>query len=158
MRIRISSITAWLTTYSWSKLNGDGNMTWGPDALLTPTGEGQARDIAAAWTAQTKAGAPLPTAFYTSPLSRAADTLALTFGHAGVILEGLRETNGVHTCDQRRSKSWITAHAPAAVFEKGFTENDELWDADVRETPEAQQERIRTALVKIIDNDPSTCV
>jgi broad specificity phosphatase PhoE len=132
-------------------------MTWGPDALLTPTGEDQARAIAAAWTAPARAGVPVPTAFYTSPLTRAADTLALTFGRAGVVLERLRKTKGVHTCDKRRPKSWIAARAPGAVFEAGFTEEDELWEPDVRETDEAQQARIRDALVQILDNDASTC-
>ena len=29
----------------WSKLDSDGNLTWGPDALLTPTGEGTFRPV-----------------------------------------------------------------------------------------------------------------
>jgi broad specificity phosphatase PhoE len=149
-----------LTINSWSKLNGDENSTWGPDALLTPTGEGQAHEIAAAWDAQGAAGAPLPTAFYVSPLTRAVDTLTLTFGDrasAPVVLEGLRETNGVHTCDKRRPKTWIAERTSRLVFERGFTEEDELWDADVRETDDEQQARIRAALLKIIDNDESIC-
>jgi hypothetical protein len=64
---------------------------------------------------------------------------------------------GVHTCDERHNRTWIATHNPSWTFEEGFAEQDELWDADVRETPEAQQARIHDALVKIINNDPSTC-
>jgi hypothetical protein len=63
----------------------------------------------------------------------------------------------VHTCDMRHSKTWIHAREPLWAFETGFTETDELWTADDRETDSAQQARAREALVWIFDNDPSTC-
>jgi hypothetical protein len=114
------------------------------------------------------AGAPLPTSWYSSPLTRSSDTLNLTWAWHGVgvgasskktpvVLEGLRETIGVHTCDERHSKSWIAAREPRWAFEKGFTEKDELWLPDVRETSAAQQARVRDALVEILDNEDSTC-
>jgi broad specificity phosphatase PhoE len=51
----------------------------GPDPLLTDRGEAQARNTSAAWKAQAAAGAPLPVSFYSSPLTRSSDTLALTW-------------------------------------------------------------------------------
>lgn len=63
----------------WSKLDGDGNITWGPDALLTPTGEAQAADARTAWKQELTHGAPLPTVFLSSPLRRALDTWKITF-------------------------------------------------------------------------------
>lgn len=64
---------------SWSLLNTDGNITWGPDALLTPLGTQQALTMGTAWKNQSAQGAPLPESFYSSPLSRSSDTLALTW-------------------------------------------------------------------------------
>lgn len=88
-------------THSWSKINGNENSQWGPDALLTPAGIAQAQNLSAAWRAQAAAGAPLPQTFYVSPLTRSADTLNITWGGfvlgrpgvpPPVVLEGLRET------------------------------------------------------------------
>jgi broad specificity phosphatase PhoE len=151
-------------------LNTDGNMTWGPDAQLTPLGISQAQNASSAWKTQSAAGAPLPESFYSSPLTRSSDTLNITWSsvpgvlignskHAPVpvVLEGLRETIGVHTCDKRHSKTWIAQREPKWVFEKRFTEEDELWTADDRESDGAQQARIREALVQILDNDDSIC-
>lgn len=64
---------------------------------------------------------------------------------------------GVHTSDMRRSKSFIHAREPAWLFERGFTEDDELWTPDVRETADEQQARARSALVEIFNGDNSTC-
>ena len=86
---------------SWSLLDGDGNITWGPDAELTPLGIQQAQNLSTEWKSQSKDGIPLPQSFFVSPLTRATDTLNLTFnnwllGTGGrpqpVIIEGLRET------------------------------------------------------------------
>lgn len=66
----------------WSKLNGDGNITWGPDALLTPLGETQAAGARTAWKKELADGVPLPTKFLSSPLRRALDTWKITFAEA----------------------------------------------------------------------------
>lgn len=63
----------------WSKLDGDGELTWGPDALLTPLGQSQALNAKAAWETELNAGIPVPQKFYSSPLRRALDTWTLTF-------------------------------------------------------------------------------
>ncbi|CAE6414689.1 unnamed protein product [Rhizoctonia solani] len=66
----------------WSKLNGDGKITWGPDAKLTPLGETQAGEVNALWKQElSRPGdpVPLPTKLFSSPLARALATLDLTF-------------------------------------------------------------------------------
>ena len=46
---------------------------------------------------------------------------------------------------------------PYFLFEKGFTEDDELWTPMDRETADQQQARARSALVEIFNGDNSTC-
>ncbi|KIP09612.1 hypothetical protein PHLGIDRAFT_67274 [Phlebiopsis gigantea 11061_1 CR5-6] len=151
----------------WSKINGNENSIWGPDALLTPNGIQQAQNLSVAWRQQAAAGAPLPQSFYVSPLTRSTDTLNITWGDfvlnrpgapVPIIVEGLRETIGVHTSDMRRSKTFIHDREPTWLFEKGFTENDELWTPSVRETADQQQARARSALVEIFNGDDSTYI
>lgn len=43
------------------------------------------------------------------------------------------------------------------MFEEGFSEEDVLWDPDVRESEERLRNRLRTALDKVFSTDPSTC-
>ncbi|GAA6001859.1 hypothetical protein JCM10207_002354 [Rhodosporidiobolus poonsookiae] len=152
----------------WSKLNGDGELVWGPDPLLTHLGVSQARAVNHAWKEQQQDGVPLPERLYSSPLSRAASTLSETWegvvmdgeveGVRPVFREGLRETMGVHTCDQRKSKSYLAAHYPAFTFEEPFSEQDELWSPTYRETGPEQTLRIRQQLDSIFASDPSTYV
>lgn len=129
----------------WSMLEGDGEIKvrcaqvadifapltccvsqWGPDPLLTPLGERQAARVNSVWKRELGDGAPLPQSFYSSPLSRAASTLEITWSDIleerhyhkkPLIREHLRyvrtslgtedlanlrvlrsETMGVHTC------------------------------------------------------------
>ncbi|KAF5376677.1 hypothetical protein D9615_007908 [Tricholomella constricta] len=66
----------------WSKLNGDGDLVWGPDAELTDLGKSQATSAHEAWKNELAAGIPLPGKFYVSPLTRALQTLEITInGH-----------------------------------------------------------------------------
>ncbi|GAA6032717.1 hypothetical protein JCM8097_000757 [Rhodosporidiobolus ruineniae] len=141
----------------WSKLNGDEEMTWGPDAHLTPLGRSQASHMHALWTAELADGAPLPGQWLSSPLSRAASTLQTTWeglmrpgeGEGADMREGLREVEGVHTCDKRRTKSYLAKHYPSFTFEDGFAEEDELWKPDYREPDSALDARIRGQLDRI---------
>ncbi|PSR74097.1 hypothetical protein PHLCEN_2v10053 [Hermanssonia centrifuga] len=98
---RCCAVTQSCNSSSWSLLDGDGTITWGPDAELTPVGVAQAQNVSAAWKVQAKAGIPLPQTLYTSPLTRAADTLNITWADIlidkkdfpkPVIIEWLRET------------------------------------------------------------------
>ncbi len=129
----------------WSKLNGDDELTWGPDALLTPTGKAQALDARAAWEAELEFGVPTPHKFYSSPLRRALDTWAGTFAGESAILpeekrrvlilevtinftlrfrvsidrfgiQNCREEYGEHTCDLRSTLSTLRTIYPPPVY------------------------------------------
>lgn len=154
----------------WSKLNGDGELVWGPDAELTPLGIQQADEINAMWIEETKRGIPTPDVLYMSPLRRAIHTGVLSFDGwfypnntdpgmeasnavARLVLEDLHETSGEHTCDLRRNKTVIQADFPFLLFENGFVEVDPTWTADHRETPDEQDVRSRRALDKMFTAD-----
>jgi hypothetical protein len=97
-------------------------------------------------------------------LRRCLRTTALAFapsisnGTVPVIKEKLRERLGVHTCDQRSSRSWITNTYPNFAIIDGFGEEDELWDPDRRETLEEHTERSISLLQDIFSNDESISV
>jgi len=154
----------------WSKLDGDGTLVWGPDALLTPTGIQQAEAVHDKWLGEIPTGIPVPTVFYSSPLTRASRTLEITWTgitlqngshyglshpiHKVVIAENCRETYGVHTCDKRHPKSWIAENFPSFTFSEPFTEEDELWTADDRETTDHINARAKSVLDDIWDKYP----
>ncbi|KAH0580024.1 hypothetical protein H2248_002838 [Termitomyces sp. 'cryptogamus'] len=144
----------------WSKLDGDGELVWGPDSELTVIGEGQAADAQNAWTVEVADGIPLPEKFYCSPMTRALKTCELTFNdlwteksESPTILENCREENGVHTCDKRRTASYIAKTFPRFQLEPGFTEEDLLWDPDSRETKEHIADRAKIVLDHIFENN-----
>lgn len=123
---------------------------------------------------------PLPDALYSSPLTRALRTNAITLdgivdraarrttvvevsGHVVCGATGLhglqycREENGVHTCDKRRSKTYINDEFPKFDVEEGFSEDDRLWEADVRETKGQVDQRAREVLGRIFAEESATC-
>lgn len=139
----------------WSLLNTDGNIVWGPDPELTPLGTEQAKRNNIAWRKQIEdRGILVPETHYVSPFTRALDTYKETWNHlhsdniddSPLVVEDIRETIGVHTCDRRRTRSYIRESYPSYLIENGFTEEDELWTADYRETPAEQNIRIRRFL------------
>lgn len=65
----------------------------------------------------------------------------------------LRETIGEHTCDLRSKASEIRAEFPEYQFERGFSEDDPLWDAHRRETNEERNERLAKLLDDIFATD-----
>ncbi|TFK48860.1 phosphoglycerate mutase-like protein [Heliocybe sulcata] len=139
----------------WSKLNGDGEITWGPDPELTPLGHTQARAASALFSTETSL--PLPATLYASPMTRALQTLYDTFGHDGrkvYVMENAREHYGEHTCDKRLPLTLIKDKFPDVVFEDGMTEQDELW-TDEREAEAHVTERARAVLDTIFDMDDS---
>ncbi|KAH7912935.1 histidine phosphatase superfamily, partial [Hygrophoropsis aurantiaca] len=144
----------------WAKMNGDGEIIWGPDPELTELGKEQARAAHAAWAAELPFKIPLPEALYCSPLTRAIRTNVLTFegifadeGPKTTIVENCREANGVHTCDKRRTLSYIKAEFPNLAIEPGFTEKDELWNPDTRETEAELEVRAKAVLDMIFDTN-----
>lgn len=70
-----------------------------------------------------------------------------------IIKEKLRERLGVHTCDQRSSKTWIANAFPEFQIEDGFAEKDELWKVGRRETIDEHAERAKEMLSDLFDND-----
>jgi len=72
-----------------------------------------------------------------------------------VISENCREVYGGPTWDKRRPKSWIAEQFPLYTFNKGFTEEDERWTPDVRETTEQRSARAQSVLNDIWDQYPA---
>jgi broad specificity phosphatase PhoE len=147
----------------WAKLPGDDSATW-LDASLTHTGEQQATEISSLWSSASTV--PPPQSIYTSPLRRCLQTTTLGFSPlltqtppiTPTIKENLRERLGVHTCDQRSPKSWITSNYPNFRVEANFTEEDELWKTDYRETIDEHIVRSQEVLRNIFENDRSQVV
>lgn len=137
----------------WSKLNGDGVLYWGPDANLTKFGEQQAKLVQRLWSSQKHL--PRPAVKYSSPLSRALKTATITFENDKVkssiyVLENLRETIGMHTCDRRSRLSQTLERFPNVVFEPHATEEDILWKPDSREDDKHTRDRARSVLQHIM--------
>ncbi|KAH9075800.1 phosphoglycerate mutase-like protein [Lactarius deliciosus] len=141
----------------WALLDGDGELTWGPDPRLTAIGEEQARSAHAAWEREILRGVPIPQEYYCSPLTRAIRTFELTFvdvlpAHLKpLIVENCREENGEHTCDRRRTRSEIHSDFPGFAFEEGFEEEDVLWSPE-RETKESAERRAKLLLDRVFEN------
>lgn len=160
----------------WAKLDGNEKMTWA-DARLTAVGIRQAEDMKAFWAdAAVNLKLPLPSRHYVSPLARCLETCERAFsdltlpsatGVTGEVLpppftphvkELLRERLGIHTCDRRRTRSWIRCNFPRFSLEPGFTEEDELWRPDVRETLEEQAARVQAFLDDVFSRDVAPAI
>lgn len=48
-------------------------------------------------------------------------------GETPVFKEAVREIYGIHTCDKRRSKTYLKERFPNYAFEEGFSEEDPWW-------------------------------
>ncbi|KAK0529484.1 putative phosphoglycerate mutase pmu1 [Tilletia horrida] len=155
---------AWDT--KWSFLNGDGELVWGPDPLLTKLGEQQADDVNEEWrlrlhnpndTSPASGRIPLPAKLYSSPFTRALETAKRSYQGLGdqvppqLIMEGLRETIGGHTCDMRSPTAIISQRFPPPEFElePGFAPGDMLFSPITRESDPELQIRLRETLSRI---------
>lgn len=127
----------------WSLLDGADGEVWF-DAYLTPEGVQQAKDLSTLWL-QTinKDGAPLPSTLYTSPLTRCLQTChyslsPLMASHnlpfRPTVREKLRERMTMHTCDKRRTRSWIQEQWPEYIIGDDVTEEDILGGQGREET------------------------
>ncbi|KAK7688196.1 hypothetical protein QCA50_008566 [Cerrena zonata] len=148
----------WMRFYSLT--DGDDEMTWAPDAQLTPLGHSQAAAAREAWRTESSRGIMIPQKFYVSPRRRALETWTGTFGGTRdyslfpeegptvTIVENCRETYGIYPCDMRLPLSVLqkTYPPPTYQFEVNFTEHDPLWTRDERETDEHVQERAKRVL------------
>ncbi|KAL7661397.1 putative phosphoglycerate mutase pmu1 [Aspergillus niger] len=137
----------------WSLLTGNGTTTW-LDADLTPTGIQQAQIAHDFWKSQISAQRiHTPDSYFVSPLLRALRTANITFSDLSLgtpfipeIKDFFRESISIHTCDHRHNASHIHSVFPTWPFEKGFAEDDELWNGVTGETSAAQDVRSRRAL------------
>ena len=59
----------------------------------------------------------------------------------------------MHSCDMRRTSSYIQSSFPEFKIEKGFTEEDELYDPAVRETETHVAKRAQSVLDHIFQDD-----
>lgn len=142
----------------WSELNGNATVTW-VDAHLTPNGIEQAQAVNIFWAKEiTEQKIPLPQKYYTSPLDRCLATAQLSFQGLNLprnypfipeIKELFRESISGHTCDRRSNKTYIHDNFPTYVFEKGFSENDLLWEALHGETDVDQNIRSKKVLDQV---------
>ncbi len=149
----------------WALLNGDGEITWGPDPELTELGVKQAQICNSAWKEQLKRGAPLPQRWYCSPFTRALDTMIHTWGDITLnkisddisdgdktrptIVDTLHEMTGIHTCDKRRTKSYVQEAYPKFIIDPDLTEEDLSWTPDYRETEMEVAKRASKFLVAL---------
>jgi hypothetical protein len=82
---------------------------------------------------------------YSSPLRRARQTLEaswsglLPWESKPIIKEALRETIGMHTCDQRESRDVIERESPGWVLDRDFTFRDEMWCMRPRGCPDESE-------------------
>lgn len=148
-------------------LDGDDETTW-VDAKLTEKGKSQALEIKAMLERDIREmKIPLPGKSYTSPLARCLETTRLAFSglqwprdepFKPIIKEALRERLGRHTCDRRSTRSWIESNYDQFEIESGFTEQDELWQQNYRETLDEHVVRVRQLLDDIINSDESNVI
>jgi broad specificity phosphatase PhoE len=109
---------------------------------------------------------PLPPRHYASPLARCLETCELTFSglalpappFAPVIKELIRERLGIHTCDRRRTRTWIRENHPGFEAEAGFAEQDGLWRPDVRETLQEHTGRVEAFLDDLFASESAPIV
>ncbi|KAI6714319.1 GPI anchored protein [Diplocarpon mali] len=151
----------------WSLRDGNETSTWA-DALLTPTGEAQARRAHDFWESAIKRQKiPTPESYYASPLLRCLATANLTFSgldlpkeHPFVptIKEGFREVVGAHTCDRRSAKAVIREKYPDWRFEANFAEEDPLWSPTLRETDQAIDQRTAKVLQDVWTSDQNVYI
>ncbi|KAE8150079.1 histidine phosphatase superfamily [Aspergillus avenaceus] len=143
----------------WSLLNGNGTATW-HDADLTKTGKKQALIVHNFWQSLlNKQRIHAPDSYFVSPLTRTLRTANLTFSgltlprgsppFKPLVKEYLREGISLHTCDQRRTRTYIHNLFPDWPVEHTLPETDELWTGVRGETSAAQDVRSKTALDEI---------
>lgn len=155
----------------YCKLTNDDEITWAPDPKLTPKGESQAIINNKAWKQQIKNGCPIPTAFFVSPLNRSSTTLVKTWNEIIIneeneeedsipitVVEKVRETLGIHLCNERSTKTIINNNFKKFnfKFENNFTENDELFNLKYKNTKETLSQhclRIEDFLQELFEND-----
>jgi broad specificity phosphatase PhoE len=148
-------------------LDGNGTSTWA-DAKITPNGVAQAVKANKYWASRIALQKiTTPDSYYTSPLTRCLQTANLTFSGLSLarskpfvptVKEYFREGISGHTCDRRGTKTYIHNSFPGYNIEKGFSEQDLLWKADMGEPSANQDIRSKAALDDVFTNDDGTWI
>lgn len=156
---------AWNCYYA--ELNGNATVTWF-DAHLDEAGIQQAQVAHDFWQHEIDVQKiPYPQSYYSSPLTRCLQTANVTFfgldlpvyyPFTPTVKELMREGISIHTCDKRRSRSYIHNLFPSWVIEPGFTEYDEYWDGVTAETTDAQAARSKKWLDQVFSTDDHTWI
>lgn len=151
-------------TCYWSIQDGNGTMEW-YDAMLTDNGIDQINQLSKSWKKQLYTNnAPLPQSYYVSPMRRCLQTYNYTWSSilndtkVPLIKEFARETYGIDSQSRRHNKTYIEEFAAFAKFEDGFTELDELWEADKNESSEHRQYRATVLFNDIFSKDSSDII
>ncbi|KAJ5160339.1 phosphoglycerate mutase [Penicillium canariense] len=150
----------------WAELDGNSTATW-HDAALTDNGINQALIAHAFWQKEIdEQHIHTPDNYFVSPLTRTLQTANYTFSGLSLpdgsatfkplIKELFREGISIHTCDHRRSKSYIHELFPSWPIEKGFAETDQLWNGVTAETSGAQDVRSSTVLGEVFFSSASS--
>ncbi|GME74282.1 unnamed protein product [Ambrosiozyma monospora] len=147
---------------------GDDEITWGPDPKLTDKGVSQAKKNHDLIENLIDDDLPLPEVFYSSPLTRCADTLTYTWkgngldGMTPIFKENLREQLNPGTPNMRNDRKYLEEHYPSFEFEDGFADIDTLLQKCINtgtsETSEGMQKRAKAFLDEIFDNSNATFV
>lgn len=130
------------------------------DASLTAEGEAQIKELSNIYEREIAKGMPLPQSFYVSPMRRTLQTFELTWSWflnlnetKPIVKEYARETYGIGTESKRHTKTFIEDNWDYVEFEKGFTEEDLLWEQDRHESHQHRNYRARVLLNDIFVND-----
>lgn len=170
----------WGRVYSLHFMSSSPRLTLA-DPKLTSRGIEQARTIHDTWITEANYGLPPPHNRYTSPLTRALHTASIIFSDVFVkypnsiyifevsfsnleatylikLRQNCREQIGIHTCDKRDSRSYISSAFPDFEIDSSLSEEDELWKADVRETDADVSVRAKAVLDHVFHNfTDATC-
>ncbi|KAI7552515.1 phosphoglycerate mutase-like protein [Hortaea werneckii] len=151
----------------WSLKNGNETVSW-RDADLTEEGIEQALIANSYWKSRIASQhIPYPQSYYSSPLTRCLRTANLTFADiptpeyypfVPTVKEFFREHIGLHTCDWRRSKTYVHNLFPNWNIEEGFAEVDPYWNGVTGETSDGQDKRSKIALDSVFSNDDHTWI
>ncbi|KAK6465813.1 histidine phosphatase superfamily [Scheffersomyces coipomensis] len=145
----------------WKFLTTDGELTYAPDASLTDVGIAQAKENNEAWKREIKAGAPIPSKFYVSPMQRSSQTLVLTWddikpkSKRPIVTPSIRETIGENLCDERSTVTVIKERFGkyGFIIPEDMPENDIDFKYDYRETMPEQTFRINGFLQSLFNED-----
>ncbi|RMZ01196.1 hypothetical protein D0860_07700 [Hortaea werneckii] len=151
----------------WSLKNGNETVSW-KDPDLTEEGIEQALIANSYWKSRIASQhIPHPQSYYSSPLTRCLRTANLTFADiptpeyypfVPTVKEFFREGISLHTCDWRRSKTYVQNLFPDWNIEEGFAELDPYWNGVTGETSDGQDKRSKIALDSVFSNDDHTWI